>query len=125
MSKADGLRVIQIHPQAPIKPAEGDTCNGCGICCLAEPCPIGIVVSGHRHGACRAVQWSDEGGRYVCGMLVAPLQIIGWRGDGAGSRWIGRLITRLSRRWIAAGIGCDSDLEASGQTSSHPFEPPR
>jgi len=119
------VRVIQIHPQAPLKPQEGQPCNGCGICCLAEPCPVGMLVSGRRHGACRAVQWSDEGQRYVCGMLVAPLPILGWRGDGAASRWIGRLISRLSARWIAAGIGCDSSLESSGQTSSRPDEAPR
>jgi len=119
------VHVIQIHPEAPIKPQEGQPCNGCGICCLAEPCPVGILVSGRRHGACRAVQWSIEDGRYLCGMLVAPMQIIGWQGRGAVAGWIGRMISRLSARWIAAGIGCDSSLQASGQTSSCLEETPR
>jgi hypothetical protein len=119
------VRVIQIHSEAPPKPQEGQPCNGCGICCLADPCPVGILVSGRWHGACRAVQWSDNGGRYVCGMLLAPLPILGWRGEGAASRWVGRLISRLCARWIAAGVGCDSSLQASsGQTSSHPGETP-
>jgi len=100
-------QVIHIHPGAPAKPAEGQPCNGCGICCLAEPCPVGVLVSRRRHGACKALQWSDAGHRYVCGLMAA-------RGEGL----LARALTRLLSRWIAAGIGCDSDLEPSGQATS-------
>jgi len=37
--------VILIHPEAPAKPPLGAPCNGCGVCCLAEPCPVGVLVS--------------------------------------------------------------------------------
>jgi len=110
-------RVIMIEPAAPAKPPLGAPCNGCGVCCLAEPCPVGIVVSRRRHGACAALRWSAENHRYVCGILVAPL---GAR-TGRISRLFKRPLRALIARWISAGRGCDSDLElvrsASGQAT--------
>jgi hypothetical protein len=49
--------VIRIEPLAPVKPATGSPCNGCGVCCLAEPCPLGMLVSRRRHGRCSALRW--------------------------------------------------------------------
>ncbi|MDL5032202.1 hypothetical protein QRD43_09825 [Pelomonas sp. APW6] len=87
-------RIIEIHPDAPPKPAVGESCNGCGVCCLAEPCPLGMLLSRRLRGACVALRW--EGGRYVCGALGAkPRGLRGW----------------LVRRWIGAGQGCDCSLE--------------
>jgi hypothetical protein len=86
-------RVIAIHPAAPPKPALGAPCNGCGVCCLAEPCPVGSVVSLKRLGACDALRWDDAQARYHCGL--------------AGHRVVGALV----RRFIAAGVGCDCDME--------------
>jgi hypothetical protein len=100
-------QIIHIHPQAPPKPAVGAPCNGCGVCCLAEPCPVGVIVSRRRRGACRALVWSDEVGRYRCGLLQVAR-------DGALSGWRGvaqRLWLRWARRMISAGSGCDADLE--------------
>jgi len=84
------LQVIHVHRGAPAKPALGVACNGCGQCCLAEPCPVGMVVSRRRRGACAAVHW--DGQRYRCGVLASAR---GWR-------------RRLIARWIGAGRGCDS-----------------
>lgn len=106
-------RVIWLHPDAPPKPALGEPCNGCGLCCLAEPCPIGMVVSLKRRGACRALEWSDDQGRYLCGMLAHPSRYLGlptFHPEG----WLNRWLRRWSRRSIAAGVGCDADLEALG-----------
>ncbi len=86
---------IRIHPQAPAKPHIGTACNGCGVCCLAEPCPVGMVVSGRIRGACRALRWNDSTQRYRCG-LMSPSR---------------PLLSRLAARWIAAGRGCDSSAE--------------
>ena len=75
-------------------PAPGAPCNGCGVCCLAEPCPVGIVLSRRLRGPCEALRWED--GRYRCGALTRARH---------------PLVRRLLARWIAAGIGCDAALE--------------
>jgi hypothetical protein len=84
-------RHIRIHTAAPAKPPLGAACNGCGLCCLAEPCPLGMIVSMRMRGACRALRW--DGVRYRCGVMRRPL------------------LRRLVGRWIAAGRGCDSSAE--------------
>ncbi|WP_245951624.1 hypothetical protein [Paracidovorax anthurii] len=101
-------RVVFWHRDAPAQPALGSPCNGCGLCCLAEPCPLGMIVSRRRSGACVALRWSpapqpQEGGRYVCGMVEDPAGVTGWR-----SAWALRWLRALSLRWIAAGQGCDA-----------------
>ncbi|WP_431287293.1 hypothetical protein [Roseateles chitinivorans] len=102
--------VIWIRPEAPPKPAVGTPCNGCGVCCLAEPCPLGMLVSLKREGACRALQWSENDRQYRCGMLVHPTRYVGLR-TFKPEGLVNRLIRRYARRMIAAGIGCDADIE--------------
>ena len=102
-------RVIEIHPQAPAKPAWGQPCNGCGVCCLAEPCPLCVLVSRRRRGACQALQWAPELSIYRCGMLSAPAAYL-----PSPLRWAAPLLARLARRWIAAGVGCDAAIEVPG-----------
>jgi len=106
-------QLLQVEPQAPAKPALGQPCNGCGLCCLAEPCPLGIVLSLRVRGACRLLRWEAQQQRYRCGAIVAsstgrhdhiqPVQ-------DRTALWA-RLWNRLARRWIAAGSGCDADFE--------------
>lgn len=87
------VRRIHIHADAPAKPALGAPCNGCGVCCLAEPCPLGMLASLRTRGACRVVRW--DGTRYRCGLVDERRP------------WLNRLV----RRWIGAGRGCDSSAE--------------
>ena len=100
-------RVILLHADAPPKPAEGASCNGCGLCCAAEPCPVGVLVSRKRVGACHALQWSDSDGRYFCGLVSAPGLVLTWL-----PARLAPLVSRLARRWIASATGCDSSLVA-------------
>ena len=95
-------RVILLHPQSPPKPALGQACNGCGVCCAAEPCPLGQWLSRRRHGACQALIWDAGTHHYRCGALADPGRWLPWLPAG--------LAHRLARRWIAAGHGCDSDF---------------
>ena len=104
--------VVWLQPQAPAKPAEGAPCNGCGLCCLAEPCPLGALVSRRRRGACVALRWSDADQRYWCGMVADPASVTGWRHP-----WVVRGLSRLARRWIASGVGCDAQLQAQPPSS--------
>ena len=98
-------QVIRIHPAAPPKPAEAAPCNGCGVCCAAEPCPAGVLVTGRRTGACAALQWRDDAGLYRCGLVSAPSEVLRWL-----PRALAPLASRLARRWISAASGCDSNL---------------
>lgn len=119
---ADTEHTIHIHPQAPGKVPEGAACNGCGVCCLFEPCPLGVVLSRTRFGACSAVRWQDAPGQYRCGAIVAPEAVLAVSLP-RGTRWLARLLAPLLRRWgarwIAAGTGCDSNLKVvpSGSTT--------
>ncbi len=107
-------RVIEIHaaiqPKAPPKPALGAPCNGCGLCCLAEPCPLGVLVSRRTTGACAALRWSAVDARYQCGMVANPREVWPWLPTALAAP-----LQRLARRWIAAGVGCDADLVVERQ----------
>ena len=109
-------QIIQIHAQAPLKPPEGAPCTGCGVCCLSEPCPLGVALSGRRRGACEALKWCEAGRVYRCGAISEPETVL----RQALPAWIRPLAKRLSpvlallaKRWIAAGQGCDSTLEVT------------
>ena len=106
-------RVIHIQPDSPPKPPEGAPCNGCGVCCLLEPCPLGVLLSGRRHGACVAVQWDEVVRHYRCAAVATPIEILNrvlpsWL-HGA-SPFGATLLSRFAPRWIAAGKGCDSSV---------------
>lgn len=99
-------RVIHIHAEAPAKPAPGAPCNGCGVCCLAEPCPLGMLVSGSRTGSCHALRWDAAQSRYLCGMVSQPGEVL--------PRLLQPLagpLRRIAQRLIASGQGCDCDFE--------------
>ncbi len=97
-------QVIHLHPRAPIKPALAQACNGCGVCCAFQPCPLGMLLSRRTSGACLALEWHAQGNHYRCGALARPAQGLG----GLPQKWA----QRWARRWISAGSGCDSDLQA-------------
>lgn len=102
---------IQIHAAAPAQPRWGEPCNGCGVCCLLRPCPVGIVLSRRLKGPCAALRWDESATRYLCSALGdfrspdAPD-----KGDDS-ARWSERLRRSVARRLIAAGEGCDCDAE--------------
>jgi len=99
-------QVVWLHPQSPAKPPLGAPCNGCGLCCAAEPCPLGIALTRRRRGRCVALQWDEDGRRHQCGALADP------RAHLRALRWLPMpWLQRLVRRWIGAGVGCDSTLE--------------
>jgi hypothetical protein len=92
-------QIIRVHADAPLKPALGAACNGCGVCCLAEPCPVGVMVSGRLTGACTALRWDGAGARYRCGVM----------GSGDATSGPAKWLRAVAARLIASGTGCDSD----------------
>ncbi|HWU65834.1 MAG TPA: hypothetical protein VNZ84_02420 [Methylophilus sp.] len=98
-------QIITIHALAPQKPPLGTTCNGCGICSAAEPCPVSLALLWPHQTPCKALLWNAEEQRYLCGMVSQPARFL---------RWLpGRLnnsASRLFRRWIAADTVCDADV---------------
>ncbi|HEY9027306.1 MAG TPA: hypothetical protein VIP05_23645 [Burkholderiaceae bacterium] len=88
-----------------MKPAEAAPCNGCGVCCAAEPCPVGVLVSGRRSGACAALSWNDDAGLYRCGLVADPRAVL-----PRLPALLAPAVSRLARRWISAASGCDSSL---------------
>lgn len=59
---------------APPKPAEWSPCNGCGLCCIAEVCPLpesfGLPFKDRSVGPCPVLEFED--GRYWCGLVRTP-----------------------------------------------------
>jgi len=99
---------ILIHAKAPPKPALGEACNGCGICCATEPCPVSMVALLQFKGACRGLMWQEKESRYACGMVVQPAAYLRWL-PARLENWAGRLAAKR----IAAGQGCDAAIEVA------------
>ena len=119
MSKNRQAIQIHVHRDAARKPMPGAPCNGCGVCCLLEPCPLGVVLSRRLQGACVAVGWHDALRQYRCGALFEPVGVlqrvlparVQRLTPGLAAR-LAPLLARWARRWIAVGTGCDSRLDA-------------
>ncbi|MFZ6743451.1 hypothetical protein ACO0LC_09510 [Undibacterium sp. JH2W] len=103
-AQAGSSSIIWLHAEAPLKPAQGQACNGCGVCCAAEPCPVARVFLLQLRGSCQALEWHEDVGQYRCGMLLQPASYVRWL-PYAWQGWFARRV----RRWIAAGTACDSD----------------
>ena len=53
----------------PAQPAYGTPCNGCGACCCAEICRIGLLAMPEAQPPCPALLVAD--GRTWCGVVLA------------------------------------------------------
>lgn len=119
---------IQSEPGAPIKPVWGAPCNGCGVCCLVEPCPLGVVLSGRRSGSCSALRWRAEEQRYTCGAITDAQAVLAasWIPlAGVASALLARWLPIWALRWVSAGTGCDCDLDANAPATTPSAEPPQ
>ena len=59
----------------PRKPPEGDACNGCGLCCAVQLCPIVIELLPDAQAPCPAMEFSGE--RFWCGLIRRPSRYLG------------------------------------------------
>lgn len=99
-------QTIILHRDAPPKPTLGEACNGCGVCCAAEPCPVARIFLLQRSGSCRALLWQPSSARYACGMVGEPA-----RHSKLIPAWLNAQAGRFFASRIAAGLGCDSTAE--------------
>lgn len=95
------LSLPVIREIAPPKPARGSACNGCGVCCAAEVCAIGMAVMPDAQTPCPAMEF--EHGRFWCGLVrnlpkYAPM-----------SNDVGRIVSETFSRMLGINMGCDSD----------------
>ncbi|MFA6015330.1 MAG: hypothetical protein WC742_09710 [Gallionellaceae bacterium] len=104
--KKINTQTIELHLLAPPKPALQANCNGCGVCCAAEPCPVAILFLFQVSGRCRALVWQAKNFRYHCGMVIAPAQF----SPLIPKKFQAPLGKFFSGR-IATGTGCDCALE--------------
>lgn len=86
------------------KPAYGQPCNSCGLCCENELCPLAQFVFPRAQAPCPALE--SDGDRRVCGLVANPVRYAPVRTsvNGADSMRAAGLLG------IGAGIGCDARL---------------
>jgi hypothetical protein len=96
---------IWLHRDAPPKPRAGAACNGCGVCCSAEPCPLGMLLSLRVRGRCRLLRFDASQSRYRCGLMPQVNSAPAARRRSRG------LVQAMVARWIGAGLGCDSSVQ--------------
>jgi hypothetical protein len=99
-------------PDRPIKPVYGAPCNGCGLCCIVEQCPISVDLFGQRP---RCPALIDEGGPYSCGLISRPRDYFV---DELASYCRDRIAIILG-----AGEGCDSVANEADQAASDALPP--
>jgi hypothetical protein len=106
-------QIIHLHPEAPAKPDHGTRCNGCGVCCTATPCPLGLLAGSRPGDPCRLLRWQAAERRYACGAVDDPATAMPWL-----PKSLAALFRRLALRWIAAGKGCDARVEVEPASPS-------
>jgi len=78
-----------------------------------------MVLSRRRRGACDALLWEPQSAAYRCGALTGSLEVARRALPAPAYRmapWLARTLQRFAGRWIAAGLGCDSHLQADAST---------
>ncbi|MDP4026313.1 hypothetical protein Q8W71_27190 [Methylobacterium sp. NEAU 140] len=87
----------------PLKPKVGAPCNGCGLCCAAEPCGIAREFIGAGvEGPCPAMEFGE--GRFWCGMVRRPGHYL-----GLPHAWADETIGATIAGMLGTGQGCDAD----------------
>jgi hypothetical protein len=99
------------------KPRHGMPCNGCGVCCIATVCELGVTLGDDIN--CKALTPMADGS-FQCGMVVDPYRFMdekdlhvwktidGIKGDSTGEQ----ALKKSHFEMLGAGRGCDSDDQA-------------
>jgi hypothetical protein len=80
---------------APNKPKRGEPCNGCGYCCAAEVCEVGLALCGPETPApCPLMEF--DGAAFRCGAVRLADEMSPAHG----------VLLRLK---MGIGVGCDAN----------------
>lgn len=95
------------------KPTHGKPCNGCGLCCMAQVCDLGLTLGDDQH--CKALIHEGQG-RFSCGLVADPYRYLppesieGWLAIDRLSPGSGEsALKAMNAEALGAGKGCDSD----------------
>lgn len=100
------------------KPPYGDPCNGCGICCIAQVCALGLELGDDQN--CKALILNADRS-FSCGLVTDPYRFISdeslmvWKAldEMSGSNKGEESLKKSNAQALGAGRGCDSDDEAA------------
>lgn len=84
----------------PRKPAEGEACNGCGLCCAVALCPLAVEFLDAAAAPCPAMEFAD--GRFWCGLARHPSRYLGT------PPFTDRLLAPMIHAELTIGGGCDA-----------------
>ena len=87
-----------------VKPAFGDSCNGCGHCCKTQACEMSLSLLKSNKAPCIALE--EEGGRYWCGLIRNPQKYMEIP-QGLAKSIISAFVTMR----VHIGDGCDDNSE--------------
>ena len=85
------------------KPAYGQPCNGCGVCCIAQQCPISTALFGEQE-RCPALEPAGHG--FGCGVITNTAAYV-----PDLPAWGGQALSDAFAVMLGAGDGCDGQTE--------------
>lgn len=84
----------------PRKPPEGAACNGCGLCCAVQLCPLALEFLDAAAAPCPAMEFAD--GRFWCGLARRPSRYFGV------PAFSNRMLRPMVHEALSIGEGCDA-----------------
>lgn len=114
------MRWHLIESVALEKPLEGSPCNGCGICCIASVCELGLALGDNQN--CRALIRNHDGS-FTCGLVHDPYSYLDSESlmpwlvlDELKGGHTGELaLKEMNAKALGAGRGCDADDHHSAE----------
>ena len=94
------------------KPPFRAPCNGCGVCCLAQLCPIAIDWLPGVTTPCPALETED--GRFWCGLIRHPSKHLGIRFNGDS------ILSPMIAKGVGLGQGCSMEDGVLDPEEVHP-----
>jgi hypothetical protein len=86
------------------KPTYGGPCNNCGLCCMAQQCPLSSYVFGDK-ALCPALLRPATDGAYSCGLVEKP----GLYFDVSEADELHPRVASIAARvLVGVGVGCDA-----------------